>query len=109
MGRKRKTDKHLPQRVYQRRGAYYWFPPKKDVEILGKTAIRLGKTLPEAMRKWAELTERMTTHNTMSDLMDRYMVEVAPKKAEKTNLGNLREMKSLRVFFGAMRPQDVTS
>lgn len=91
-----------------RRGAYYWFPPKQDAERLGKTAIRLGKTLSEAMLKWAELAEGTRTHYTVSDLIDRYLIEVAPKKAERTYRDNVREIEPLRAFFGTMRPQEVT-
>ena len=108
MGRNRRSDKHLPQRVYRRYGAYYWFPPKKDAQRLGKTAIRLGKTLSEAMLRWTELAEGSTTHYSMSDLMDRYMLKVAPKKAEKTYKDNLSQVQPLRAFFGGMRPEDVT-
>jgi hypothetical protein len=100
LGRKRQTAKHLPQRVYLRRGAYYWFPPKHEAERLGKTAIRLGKTLSEAMRQWAELAEGTTHPYTVSDLMDRYLIEVAPKKAERTYRDNIREVEPLRAFFG---------
>jgi integrase len=98
----------LPQRVYRRRNAFYWFPPKEVAEALGKTAIKLGKTFPEAMAKYAEFVESPVRVTTMNDLFDRYMIEVAPKKAPQTYRGNLREVEFLRVFFGAMRPQDIT-
>ena len=79
MGRKRRSDIHLPQRVYRRRGVFYWFPLRKDAERLGKTAVRLGATLAEAMLKWTELAEGTTCEHSMSDLMDRYILKVAPR------------------------------
>lgn len=108
MGRKRKTNKHLPERVYIRRGTYFWFPPPNTARQLGKTAVRLGHTLPEAMLAWADLVQPQIESATVGDLIDRYLCEIAPKKAPRTYRDNLREVQPLRAFFGDMRPQDVT-
>lgn len=101
MGRKRKSGQHLPRRVYHRHGAYYF------VDFSGNW-IPLGKELPKAMAKWAELVDKPLVVRTMNDLFDRYMLEIAPNKAPLTYLGNQKEIQPLRAFFGEMRPDDVT-
>ncbi len=103
MGRRRKTDLYLPQRVYRRRNAYYWFPPNEIAERLGKTAVKLGVTFPEAMAKYAEFVEPPVKVATMNDLFDRYMSQVAPTKSPRTYRDNLREVELLRVCFGVVR------
>jgi integrase len=40
--------------------------------------------------------------NTVADLLDRYALEVVPKKAERTQKDNLTEIRWLRTFFGQM-------
>lgn len=100
MGRRRKHDKHLPQRVYHKHKGYYFV-------TLENKWIRLGSAYGEAMRAWAELVAQPQSASTMNDLFDRYMREVAPTKAPVTYKGNQREMQPLRVFFGRMRPSEV--
>jgi len=101
MGRKRKSGNHLPKRVYHRHGAYYFVSAAGDW-------IPLGKELPKAMAKWAELVDKPLIARTMNDLFDRYMLEIAPQKAPLTYLGNQKEIQPLRAFFGDMRLADVT-
>ncbi len=100
MGRRRKQDKHLPERVYRKHGAYYFVNTEN-------TWIRLGSDYGEAMRGWAELVAQPKSSSAMNDLFDRYMLEVAPSKALATYRGNQREIEPLRAFFGQMRPKDV--
>jgi hypothetical protein len=59
------------------------------------------------MQKWAVLVGEASKATRMSDLFDRYMVEVAPAKAPQTYRDNLREVKPLRLFFGDMAPPSV--
>lgn len=100
MGRTRKKDKHLPPRVYQKHGAFYYVRPSGEW-------VRLGESLPEAMAEWARIVDKPTSASTMNKLFDRYMLEVAPKKAPRTYKDNQNEIKALRAVFGEMRPQDV--
>jgi hypothetical protein len=97
----RKSNKHLPERVYIKHGAYYF------VDANNKW-LRLGKTFPEAMAKWAEVINKPVRIAKMNDLFDRYMLEVAPKKAPATYKSNLREIKPLRIAFGNFSPEDIT-
>ena len=100
MGRRRRHNKHLPQRVYRKHGGYYFV-------TLENKWIRLGSDYGEAMRAWAELVAQPKSAATINDLFDRYMLEVAPGKAPPTFRNNQREIQPLRVFFGQMRPQDI--
>lgn len=97
----RQNNKHLPERVYIKHKAYYFVD--KDNKW-----IQLGKTFSEAMARWAEVIEKPTRVTTMNDLFDRYMLEVAPRKAKATHKSNLREVKPLRIAFGKFSPEDLT-
>jgi integrase len=100
MGRKRKIRKELPERVYFKHNAYYFYPT-------GGKWTRLSKDFPTAMTKWAEIVGEQKNANKMGDIMDRYMSEVAPTMAEKTYKNNLGEIKPLKIFFGDMSPQKI--
>lgn len=101
MGRRRKTRLDLPQRVYFNHGAYFYAPP-----VGGR--IHLGRDFGLAMAKWAGIVARPGKMATMGEVMDRYMLEVAPQKAAATRRDNIREMAKLRAVFGHMRPDEVT-
>ncbi|MDE2101215.1 MAG: tyrosine-type recombinase/integrase [Patescibacteria group bacterium] len=102
MGRKRVHDRHLPRRMYQRRGAYYF------VRADGKWEP-LGRDYGIALKLWAERTgaKPEASIRTLADAFDRYLLEVVPKKAPKTQRGNRQQFKRLRVVFGTMRPDDL--
>jgi len=99
MGRRRSTNLHLPQRMYLSHGAYFY------VTRLNKW-ISLGRDLATAKRKWSELdgTELQTG---MAALINRYMIEVAPKKAPRTYSDNQAEIKHLLPVFGVMPPREI--
>jgi len=96
MGRKRKTDHHLPSRVYLRSGSYY---------LVDNSAkwIRLGGDYPAAMAKYAEMVGDSGCVVTVGDLIDRYLREVAPLKAQATYQGNIVQAKYLRAGLGEIR------
>jgi integrase len=98
MGRKRKHNKHLPQRVYHRGKSYYF------VDHSGRWR-RLGYTIAEMYRAYAELLEERPI-TTMNNLFDRYMAEVVPRKAERTQRDNRYEMQFLRAALKDMAPAD---
>ncbi len=102
MGRRRKTRLDLPQRVYFSHGGYYFAPP------IGRW-VHLGRDFPRAMAKWAEIVGRPSRMTTLAEVMDRYMLEVAPNKAPQTYGDNIKEMAKLRAVFGHMRPDEVTA
>jgi hypothetical protein len=73
MGRKRLTEKHLPQRVYIDCGTY-WFRPKE-----GK-AINLGRDLAAMFAKYGVIIGAQWNGRTLGDVIDRYRSEVLPLK-----------------------------
>jgi hypothetical protein len=90
MGRRRKTNKHLPQRVYLYHGRY-WF-----MERSGKRRD-LGTTEAEMYSKLAEFADRRTPLHTMNQAFDRYLLESLPQLAPRTHeLRRLHEQKRTR-------------
>lgn len=101
MGRRRKHDTHLPRRFYLRAGTYYF------VDIEGQWH-NLGRDYAKAIGKYGELTaDEPRALQLMEDLIDRYLREVSPSKAEATYKSDVAAAKPLRQFFGKMRPKDV--
>lgn len=101
MGAKRKTpSKHLPERVYHKHNAYYFVDKNNKW-------VRLGKDLSAAMQKWVEIVQPSNDILTMTQLFDRYMLEVAPKKAPATYNSNKREILVLRQTFAPFKPSEV--
>ena len=100
MGRNRKRDQHLPPRVYFLHGAYYFFEKNGP-------AHHLGRDLPAALLEYGKLMELPDKAKSMHHLFDRYMAEVAPKKAERTYKDHQKHILPLRAFFGQMRADDV--
>jgi integrase len=101
MGRRRKTRLDLPKRVYFIHGAYYLFPKE------GKP-VHLGRQYGPAMAEWAKLIDRPAAMTTMAQIMDRYLLEVAPKNAPRTHRDKVKDMRLLREVFGHMRPDEIT-
>lgn len=104
MPRKRNAEnKGLPARWRQIHGAYYYrVPDGLEDRWDGKKQFRLGASLPEAYKVWAERIEVDTRGRTINDLLDRYAAEVIPTKAKTTQTGNAIQLVELRKRFGAM-------
>lgn len=100
VGRKRKTDRHLPERVYYRHGAYYF------VDTGGKWHP-LGKDYPGALRALAKLLAANAPTHTMDLLIAKYDAEELPAKAKKTQTGRRQEFKPLRKVFGHMTAEAI--
>lgn len=90
-------NRHLPPRVYHHHGAYFF------VDYAGKWH-RLGTTLADMHRGYAELIEDRPIR-TMKNLFDKYMAEVVPKKAERTQRDNRYEIRFLRAALAKMDPK----
>lgn len=75
-----------------------------------RVEIPLGKDLNEAKRKWAELdgTSPPAEIDTMQYIFDRYVKDVIPKKAIKTQYTNLLELKHLRRIFDSAPINKIT-
>lgn len=100
VGRKRKHDKNLPQRVYHRRGAYYFVDPA------GKWHP-LGKEFSAAMVAWAAKCPDRKSEGTIEHLIARFEVDELPTKAKATQEGRRQEFKRIRKAFGAMLPEEI--
>lgn len=99
VGRQRKHNKHLPRRVYQRRGKYYfahadgrWLP--------------LGDDYGTALRAYAEIVGEQPI-GTLSVLFDRYAREIIPGKAPRTQKDQLAQLELLRIAFGHLKPLEL--
>lgn len=103
MGRARTKRKDLPERVYHRNGAYYFVH-----KATGKWE-RLDSDYAKAMAKWSTLVIAPTQTESMAELFDRYLLEVVPGKAERTQKDNRQELRFLRTAFGEMHVTQVTA
>lgn len=98
-----KQNKGLPSRWVKTHGAYYYRVPLSMESMWdGKTKFRLGKTLPEAYKAYAERIDFRTKGKTIGDLLDRYQLQVVPTKALTTQQGNLIQIRALRRVFSKM-------
>lgn len=96
-------NKALPSGWRHKHGAYYYRPPVNLRPLWdGRTEYRLGKTLSEAYRVWADKLELYADAKTMAELLDRYALEVVPMKAPKTQESNNISIPKLRAVFGHM-------
>lgn len=99
MGRNRKKNRHLPARVYERRGKLYYVTPGTEEWV----------PLPDGLRTWAKLVEAADAGETMSALWAKYQVEELHKKAKATQRNRRQEWSALEPTFGHMRPKDIES
>ena len=104
MPRPRNTENRgLPARWRHIHGAYYYRVPEGlEGRWDGKKQFRLGASLPEAYRFWAERIGRDDNSRNIAELLDRYAAEVVPTKALTTQSGNAIQMAQLRKVFGNM-------
>ncbi len=90
----------LPSRWRFTRNAYYYqVPPGKEANWDNKKTFKLGKTYAEAAAVWAERLSWTESCNLMSQLFDRYSVEVVPHKAAATRRSNGISIKRLKGVF----------
>ncbi|CAB3742899.1 hypothetical protein LMG24238_06957 [Paraburkholderia sediminicola] len=103
MPKKRLAENNgLPKRWRLIHGAYYYrVPPGFETSWDGKKQFRLGKSLPEAYRTWADRLSALDDADTIGDLLDRYSLEVVPKKEVTTQAQNAIAIKRLRAVMGA--------
>ena len=99
MGRTPTTNLNLPPHMRARRRGetiYYYY----DKGGKPRVEISLGKVYIEAVRKWSELAGKTAMPLIyFKDIADRYLLEVVPTKAERTQKDNIKEMQHLLAFF----------
>lgn len=106
MGRRRtnKENRGLPARWRKRGPSYYYQVPEAKRHLWdGRTEFKLGSTLTEAYRTWADRMENAGRVRTFGDLLDRYAMEVTPTKAPKTQRSDVASFARLKgtSFIGA--------
>lgn len=104
MGRKRTSRHDLPPRMHEKGGTYYHVStttPRKWTS--------LGRDKVLAMRRWAELEgEAAPTRDcTFNAVGMRYMREVLPGKATRTQRDNWKEFENLNKVFGQVPLDDI--
>ncbi|VVE00885.1 integrase [Pandoraea aquatica] len=96
-------NKGLPTRWRHIGNAYYYqVPPGLESMWDDKKTFRLGSSLPEAYRVWADRLGDLENIRTMDKLLDRYTREVLPTKAVTTQAQNASAVKALKPVFGRM-------
>lgn len=104
MGRPRKHDKHLPQSMYRRRGAYYY--------VKGGKWHPLGRDYGKALTQYAQLVGQPQEARTVRDLLwgciehaqsRRHKDPISPATAESYRHSAAR----LEPVFGHMLPEDL--
>jgi len=96
-------NRGLPARWRHYHGAYiYRVPAGLEMQWDGKKQFRLGATLPEAFKVYAERINKPSEIGNIGQLFNRYELEVVPTKAPKTQYDNANHLRRLRAVFGAM-------
>lgn len=109
MPRARKPENQgLPKRWRHVHGAYYYqVPPGQEAAWDDKKTFRLGANLPDAYKVWAERLQMVDHAKTIAALLDRYALEVIPKKKVTTQAQNKIAIKPVRATFGSMGLADI--
>lgn len=105
--RRNKENDGLPRRWRYYHGAYYYrVPPGQEAAWGGKKQFRLGTSLSDAHRAFADRVGSSATGpiRTLGDAFDRYAREVVPTKAPKTQREHLLILKRLKEAMGKNLP-----
>ena len=102
MGRKRKNNKDLPERVYKKHGSYYFVTPENKW-------INLGKTKPEMYKALADLEIRPSGGYTITNLWEDFRQDHMPSLSPATIRGYETKIKPLLEVFGRMAPDEIKS
>lgn len=103
MGRRRKSDNHLPERVYIKHGAYYFVFPDGKWHRLAKVGEEA-----EMRRQWAALEDPAEDSELTKTMINQYLAEYARnEKSKRSYQDNCKEAEYLNAFFGEMRPENV--
>lgn len=101
-------NRGLPARWQHTHGAYYYqVPPGLESAWDGKKKFRLGKTLPEAYKVWADRLGTIDKANNVGQLLERYALQVVPTKAVRSQAENARAITKLRAVFGELLLEDI--
>lgn len=116
MGRSRKSNHHLPERVYKHpHGQFYFRPQSKRNEagdLVVPKDVPLGRTEADMRRNYTKMnTVPAHAITTMGHLIDAYERDVIPTREPGTAKDEQQSLKFVRAFFGhfpvgTIRPTD---
>ena len=104
MGRARKTNYHLPEKVYQDKKSHMFYFVDADNKY-----HQLGRELGPAMSNYYDLMPHHKRVISMADLIDKYMIENSPLKAPQTHRGEKKCARQLRHRLGEIFAEDITT
>jgi hypothetical protein len=102
VGRIRKTNRDLPQRVYIKNGAFWYVDRKNKWHRLAAETDR-----PGMHRRLAAILESGSPIANVQELWDKYQRDELHVKAKKTQQGRRNDMKQPLKVFGKMIPNDI--
>src|SRR5260370_14630180 len=102
MGRRRILDRHLPRRVYLKRGRYWYVDRGIKWHDLGQTASEMYRELSKRVDSFARAA-------TLNAVFDRYLAEKLTLLASRTQRDYRGYIENLRLVFGTAPPSDVTA
>lgn len=103
MGRRRKRDLHLPKRMYERRGKFYFDSPTT------KKWEPLGDDYALALTAYGKLAGPLWTGRVLHDVFTRYKTEItALIKDEEARVHELRTIDRFDRLFGHMHQDSLT-
>jgi hypothetical protein len=104
MGKRRRHDRHLPQRTYQRHGSFYFYHPTTN------KWVPLGKDIAVALAQYGHLIDGPWSGQTLADVIDRYKTQVLPlRRSEQTRKDHAKQLDKLKIVFGSMSPDSITA
>jgi len=106
VGRKRKTDKHLPARVYSKHGQYYYVCRDRELTTLGKRWNPLGPDLGEALKRYAQIIQP-ACGDDLNAVWHRYASTALAENSPRTQQDKRGYWSRLAPVFGACYPDDV--
>ncbi len=111
MSRPRRVNTHLPKYITVIHGAYWYRPPALEKGQEPPKPIRIGPEGEEHL-VWKFMLslkdpEKPKDSPTLADCFDRYVKEVIPTLAPRTQKDYSRHVALLRTTFGHMRPEDL--
>ncbi len=104
VGRTRTRDKHLPQGVYLKHGAYYLVRSDGGKKIW----TRLAREYHESLAQLSRLVDGATPSLTVSALVARYELEVLPSLAPRHGRNRRADLQRVAKVFGRVPPRSIT-
>lgn len=99
----------LPARWRFLHNAYYYaVPPGLEKHWDGKKLFRLGGTLNEAYRVWAQRIGYRDEANTVAQLLERYTLEYVTGLKPQTQIGYKKGIRNLNAAIGHYKLAEVT-